>query len=730
VLLSFGAPVSYNVGTHASAAVNNISADGVAAADFRHDGKLDLAVVHSYDHTLNILLGNGNGTFQPAVSYPTVGMDNAPVWLTVADFNGDGKLDIAVLGNKNDSSLTGVIDIFLGNGDGTFQSAVAYTSGPVSRGGIAVGDFNGDGKPDLEVADFGAIDSTHSAVDILLNKGDGTFRAPYAVPVPPAARSVVAGDFNGDGKTDLAVADGLGINGVLDPDYPAGMTVLLGRGDGTFTTAGQYNSPATPGGGTVNPEFITAGDLNNDGKTDVIVSDYDHNISVFLGNGNGTFQPAVGVDTGEYPRAVAIADVNSDGKPDLVVNNIGNSGESPPSPGSVAVLLGNGDGTFQAPVPYTPFNYPGWLTVADLNGDGLPDIAVTRVQDGHSVNVMLNELVLHAIPDQTIPASQQVLTVTLSATDANGNPITYSATAQSLAYVLNQQDGFFTDGNFWQNYGGRNEKWVQGSGGQWYFVLPGGQLYRWDGTPNQATGTLLGNVGTAYWIDPSRLVNPPADQPHATLSVSGNTLTITRDLSWISGLVVTATAGDGTYSDTKTFTVTVTNSNTPPTLSPIPNQTVPSGQQVITVGLSASDPDGDPLTFSATAQSLAYALSQQYGPLTYNSVWNNWGGRNEKWLQDGSGQWYFILPTGELDRWDGSSGATGTALGNVGASYWTDPILLLSPPANQPHAALSISGSTLTITRDTSWVAGMVITVTVSDGLLTDSKSFTLTVTG
>jgi hypothetical protein len=133
----------------------------------------------------------------------------------------------------------------------------------------------------------------------------------------------------------------------------------------------------------------------------VIVSDYDQNINVFLGNGDGTFQPAVGYTTGEYPRAVAIADVNGDGKPDLIVANVGvgpggaEFAKEGALPGSVAVLLGNGDGTFQSPIQLTPFFYPGWLAVADFNGDGLPDIAVTQVQDGNAVGVLLNQTGRH-----------------------------------------------------------------------------------------------------------------------------------------------------------------------------------------------------------------------------------------------------------------------------------------------------------------------------------------------
>jgi FG-GAP-like repeat len=556
-LLSFGSPVSYNIGTQPSALNNSTGSDGVTTGDFRGIGLTDLAVVHTVDNTLNILLNNGDGTFRPAVSYPCPNMELGPVWVTAADLNGDGNLDLAVLGNHSNSALDGVIDIFLGNGDGTFRPAVSYNSGPGSRGGIAVGDFNGDGSPDLAVADFNYA-GPYSFVGVLMNRGDGTFSAPQLVPVNfPAARSVTVGDFNGDGNADLAVADGLGVNGMLDQNYPAGVNILLGNGDGTFRAAGRYTSPATPGGGTVNPEFVTTGDLRHNGITDVIVCDYDHNLNVFLGNGDGSFQPAVGYDTGEYPRATSVVDVNGDGIPDLLVCNIGNSNVNPPEAGSVAVLLGNGDGTFQDPVQFTPFNYPGWLAVGDFTGNGLPDIAVTRVQDGHSINVLLNELVLHAIGDQTIPSTQQDLTVTLSAADANGTPITYSATGQSLAYVLWQQLGPLTYDPTSDNWGGQNEKWLQDGGGQWYFLLSDGGLYRWDGS-GQATGALLGNVGASYYADPTRLLAPPADQPHATLSVSGNTLTISRDLAWISGMVVTVTASDGEFMDSKSFTVTVT----------------------------------------------------------------------------------------------------------------------------------------------------------------------------
>jgi hypothetical protein len=191
------------------------------------------------------------------------------------------------------------------------------------------------------------------------------------------------------------------------------------------------------------------------------------------------------------------------------------------------------------------------VTVSDTHGGTASQSFLLTV---HPVN---DAPVLGPTADQLLPASQDVLIVPLSATDVDGDALTFSAVAQSLAYVLNQQYGFFTDGNFYENLGGLGEKWVQGTGGTgWYFLLPNGELYAWDGGSG-ATGTLVGNVGASYWDDPYRLINAAADDPHAALTIMGSTLTISRDLAWVSSLVVTVTVSDGLASDTKMFTVTV-----------------------------------------------------------------------------------------------------------------------------------------------------------------------------
>jgi hypothetical protein len=192
----------------------------------------------------------------------------------------------------------------------------------------------------------------------------------------------------------------------------------------------------------------------------------------------------------------------------------------------------------------------------------------SREQDGSGSGiyaqryaVALNQPpVLAPIADRTVPSSQQVLTVPLSATDPDGDALMFSATAQSLAYVLDQQYDFFTDGNFYENAFGASEKWVQSAAiaSGWALILPNGELRAWDGVSGSTGGTVLGNVGSSYHVDPNRLINVPVNEPRATLMVMGSTLTITRDLAWISALVVTVTVSDGFGgTDSETFTVTV-----------------------------------------------------------------------------------------------------------------------------------------------------------------------------
>jgi hypothetical protein len=373
----------------------------IASGDFNRDGKGDLAVTNSGDSTVSVLLGNGDGTFAPAPGSP-IAVGSSPFGIAVGDFNGDGKPDLAVA-----NAGAGTVSILLGNGNGTFTAA---PGSPVTAGsgprGIAVGDFNGDGKSDLVVAD-----SSGDAVAVLLGDGSGAFTpapgSPFAVGASP--NWVTLGDFNGDGRIDLAVPNQLSND----------VSVLLGNGDGTFSAAS--GSPVSVG---MSPDTLATADLNGDGRPDLAVADSQSNdVSVLLGNGDGTFAPAPGspipMGLGSGPFAVATGDLNGDAKPDLVVTNTGFN--------SASVLFGNGDGTFAA-APGSPFatgSFPAAIAVADLNNDGHPDFAAANLF-GNNVSVLLNRIgVPAALQFGTQPHSAVVgQHITGTDYDPSGPPIT------------------------------------------------------------------------------------------------------------------------------------------------------------------------------------------------------------------------------------------------------------------------------------------------------------------
>jgi hypothetical protein len=272
---------------------------------------------------IGVLLGNGDGTFQPAVTYDSGG--HFAFSVAVADVNGDGKPDIVV---ANDSSPTGSVSVLLGNGDGTFQPAVSYATGAYFTLSIAVADLNGDGKPDLVVANqCVAGNCANNGAGVLLGNGDGTFQPAVNYDSGPAPASVAVSDLNGDGKPDIVVVNE---GGPVD--------VLLGNGDGTFQGAMSYGLPGQ------SPAFVVVADLNGDGKQDLVVAGGGTSNSscnaavtagVLLGNGDGTFQSADSycLDRGNG-TSVAVADLNGDGKVDLVTADGNNY--------FISVLLANG----------------------------------------------------------------------------------------------------------------------------------------------------------------------------------------------------------------------------------------------------------------------------------------------------------------------------------------------------------------------------------------------------
>ena len=375
---TFQAPPAYAAGGGPQA---------VALADFNGDGVPDIVTANATSGDVSVLLGSGGTKFQAAIE-SSVGPGATPqpphpVDVVAADFNGDGKPDVAVADQQ-----TNDVAILVGKGDGTFQTPVHYPAG-VNPSSLAAGDFNGDGKPDLAVAntDFNSTRGVGN-VSILLGNGNGTFKAANDINAGTHPVRVMAGDFNGDGKLDLAVLN----SGATATGTGAGsVSILLGNGNGTFQAAKDYSAG-------LNPTALAVGDVNADGKLDLVVAtqaaDLSYVLSVFLGNGDGTFKTAVSHPTAFGSHAITIADLNLDGRTDLVVAHCCGSTD-------MTYLLGNGDGTFQTEVHFPGGDSPTAVAVADVNANGLPDAIITAGGSGgvgaSSVAVILNSFAVPAL---------------------------------------------------------------------------------------------------------------------------------------------------------------------------------------------------------------------------------------------------------------------------------------------------------------------------------------------
>ena len=326
----------------------------VTATDLTGDRKLDLVVADNLGTAVSVFTGNGDGKFQNGLLRFAGRLPDA---VLAGKFDPGATFDLAVA--NGDAS---VVSILLGRGDGTFQPRRTFATGaaPVA---LVSGDFNGDGHPDIVAAD-----QNDDRVSVLLGTGDGNFLPRVDSDAGPGPVSVTRADFDHDGNLDLAVAD------TNTPHFgPGRVSVLLGHGDGTF-------APPISLQAGIKAFAVRAGDFNGDGKPDLAVAtnlDLVGSVAILLGNGNGTFQPQVTYSTGRFSVALEVGDFNGDGAADLAVVNESNN--------TVTILAGKGDGTFELQANYATGISPTSIVTGDFNRDGKLDMAVTDLTDSMSV---------------------------------------------------------------------------------------------------------------------------------------------------------------------------------------------------------------------------------------------------------------------------------------------------------------------------------------------------------
>ncbi|MEG3987652.1 FG-GAP-like repeat-containing protein, partial [Microcoleus sp. S28C3] len=371
---TFSTATNFPVGTNPNS---------VVVGDFNKDGKPDIATSNGNSGNISILLGNGTGGFGTATNFNA----NSPGALALGDFNGDGNLDIVTLplSGSGGEFPTYRATILLGTGTGSFGtptqlSGDQYTK-PVS---VVTGDFDADGKLDLVIAkgnnvsiQFGNGAGSFTQAPANFDPGPfippvgggfggsytNTFKSDFNVGTNP--QSVVTGDFNADGKLDLAVANS-GSNNV---------SILLGTGTGSFGDVTNFSAGTSP-------YSVTVGDFNSDNKSDLAVANSgSNNVSILLGTGTGSFGTPTNFNAGTSPYSVTVGDFNSDNKSDLAVANSGSN--------NVSILLGNGTGSFGTSTNFGAGTTPYSVAAGDFNADGKTDLATANNQS-NNVSVLLN----------------------------------------------------------------------------------------------------------------------------------------------------------------------------------------------------------------------------------------------------------------------------------------------------------------------------------------------------
>jgi flagellin-like hook-associated protein FlgL len=343
-----------------------ISLDVIAIGDLNNDGRYDV-VSSSNTGEVSVMIGNGNGTFNAAVSY-NGGYGASERNIILQDVNNDGNLDY-IGANFN----LGFATVMLGTSTGSFGAGVSYaiSSGGSATTGLVSGDFNGDGRIDLATVDTGT-----DKLNIILNSGGGTFSGPVSYALPGgSADEIVVGYINNDSVLDIAIETGAG-----------SLQVMFGNSNGTFSVGGAFNI-------TTAARSVILQDVNGDGYGDFIGGNGGTAIGVLLSNGDGTFKAESAYTTpnqGFARTGITVGDFNSDGKGDLAVSGLGSN--------NIAILLSNGDGTFRASTNYSASSGGQTIAVGDFNNDTVSDVALGGFSSGHLGIYITNASAVGGLP--------------------------------------------------------------------------------------------------------------------------------------------------------------------------------------------------------------------------------------------------------------------------------------------------------------------------------------------
>ena len=508
-LLSFSTPVSYPAGIE-----RLFTGSNVVVGDFDGNATADVATVGG-----GVLLGNGDGTFH---LQPDTQTDGTPLFAVAADLNNDGRLD-----------LVGTHGIQLGNGDGTFEGHAGFVlpaqfppgytgiePRPQYPSSVAAADINNDGNVDLAVTSTASYDVfayydeygnpvfspvSHGYLNVLLGNGDGTFTTLWTAQHGGSeCFSAAIGDLNNDARLDLVTGNG----------YGAGVGVLLGNGDGTFQPGQQFGFASAQG--------VDLGDINGDGALDVVTIDPilpyfgGNDALVYLGNGDGTLQEARHNSAG---FDLALSDLNRDGAPDFVISSGGY--DEVTFFGDLHVQLSRGNGSFAdfQSYPTGATDGPGFILSADFNGDGFPDVAISDYSDAANplVKIMLNDGVWTLPPPP--PPSMTITDVTLTeghtGTRVASFTVTLSAAAdQPVTVAYTTADGTATAGGDYQATSG-NLTFAPGQTHMTITVLVNGDRL---GEPNESFVVNLSGVNNAILTDTQGVGTILDDEPRVSIS--------------------------------------------------------------------------------------------------------------------------------------------------------------------------------------------------------------------